>query len=106
MEGVNSLFNVTGGLTPPQTTSTPSGTIDQEGFLTLLVAQLQNQDPLEPLSNEEFVSQLTGFSSLDELRKIKEGMQGLDQLNDIAKILVANLALQQTGVNAANMMNA
>jgi flagellar basal-body rod modification protein FlgD len=46
-------------------------------FLKLLVAQLQNQDPLNPLKNEEFVSQLATFSSLEQLITIKEGVQKL-----------------------------
>ena len=41
-------------------------------FLRLLVAQLSNQDPLEPVENTEFVSQVAQFSSLDELIKIRE----------------------------------
>ena len=41
-------------------------------FLRLLVAQLSNQNPLEPVSNNEFIGQLAQFSSLDELVKIRE----------------------------------
>ncbi|GMV65718.1 MAG: hypothetical protein KJ050_09135 [Candidatus Omnitrophica bacterium] len=100
MPGIDALSNIPGGLMPTETPSTPSSNIDREGFLRLLVAQLQNQDPLEPLTNEEFVQQLTSFSSLDELREIRKGMEGLGELEDISKILQANLALQQTNVNA------
>lgn len=103
MSTVNSVFSVPGGTTPTDTTRTPSSTIDQEGFLRLLVAQLQNQDPMEPLTNEEFVQQLTSFSSLDELREIKEGMEGLGELSDIADLLTASLAFQQTNVNAMSV---
>lgn len=100
MPGIDALSNIPGGLTPTETPRTPSADIDREGFLRLLVAQLQNQDPLEPLTNEEFVQQLTSFSSLDELREIRKGMGGLGELEDISKLLQANLALQQTNVNA------
>ena len=103
MSTIDTTFNVPGGLTPTTTSSTPSNTIDQEGFLSLLIAQIQNQDPLEPLSNEEFVQQLTSFSSLDELREIKEGMAGLAELQDISQILGANLVLQQAAVNASTV---
>lgn len=100
MPTVNPIFSVPGGTTPTETTRTPSSTIDQEGFLRLLVAQLQNQDPLEPLTNEEFVQQLTSFSSLDELREIKDSMEGLGELSEIADLLAASLAFQQTNINA------
>ncbi len=52
------------------------GTLDTQGFLQLLVAQLENQDPLSPMSNEEFAVQLAQFSQLDELIGIREAVQG------------------------------
>lgn len=36
-------------------------------FLTLLVSQLQNQDPLSPTDSNQFVSQLTAYSQLEQL---------------------------------------
>jgi flagellar basal-body rod modification protein FlgD len=36
-------------------------------FLTLLVSQLQNQDPLNPTDSTQFVSQLTSYSQLEQL---------------------------------------
>jgi flagellar basal-body rod modification protein FlgD len=38
----------------------------QEEFLQLLIAQLQNQDPLDPVKNEDFVAELATFSSLEQ----------------------------------------
>lgn len=41
--------------------------LDQTDFLNLLATQLQFQDPLKPMDNQEFASQLTSFSSLNQL---------------------------------------
>ena len=39
-------------------------------YLTLLVTQLKNQDPLEPISNNEMVAQLAQFSQLEQLENM------------------------------------
>ena len=44
-----------------------AATADFESFLTLLTAQLRNQDPLSPLDSTEFVAQLASFSSVEQL---------------------------------------
>lgn len=60
--------------TAPTSSSQTISTTDPLGseltFLTLLVSQLQNQDPLNPTDSNEFVSQLTGFSQLEQLMNI------------------------------------
>lgn len=60
-------------------TKTTSKTADQKDmFMTLLVAQLKNQDPLSPQDGTEFVAQLTQMNSLDQLVSIRES---IDKLN-------------------------
>ena len=44
--------------------------LGKDAFLQLLVCQMQNQDPLEPSSDTEFVSQLAQFSSLEQLQNL------------------------------------
>lgn len=46
-------------------------------FLQLLVAQIQNQDPLNPTDSIQFVSQLVSFSQLEQLLGINQGVQTL-----------------------------
>ena len=52
----------------------PVQTLDKNAFMELLVAQLQNQDPLDPASNEEFVGQLATFSSLEQLENVNDNI--------------------------------
>jgi flagellar basal-body rod modification protein FlgD len=53
----------------------------KEDFLTLLVAQLQNQDPLNPDDPTEFTAQLAQFSSLEQLFSLNESMDNLSEAN-------------------------
>jgi len=46
--------------------------LGRDAFLRLLTLQLQNQDPLDPVKNEDFVAQLAQFSSLEQLTSINE----------------------------------
>ena len=54
-----------------------SAELGQETFLQLLTTQLQNQDPLNPQSNEEFVAQLAQFSSLEQLVGLNSSVDSL-----------------------------
>jgi flagellar basal-body rod modification protein FlgD len=56
-------------------TRTPSNTLGKNDFLTLLVTQMQNQDPLDPMKGTEFASQLAQFSSLEQLTNINTNLQ-------------------------------
>ena len=49
----------------------PTVTTDSDSFLLLLVAQLRGQDPLEPMDNQDFVTQLVQFSSLQNMVELK-----------------------------------
>src|SRR3954454_20115419 len=55
--------------------------LGQEAFLKLLVAQLKNQDPLNPQQNYEFVAQLAQFSSLEQSVGINTRLDQLAQQN-------------------------
>jgi len=48
-------------------------------FLTLLVSQMQNQDPLDPVDSNQFVSQLTEYSQLEQLLGIHTDTTAISQ---------------------------
>lgn len=53
--------------------SSESG-MDKDAFLQLLVAQMKYQDPLEPTSNTEFVTQYAQFSQVEQLQNMASNM--------------------------------
>ncbi len=62
---------------PSSATDPDETSMGKEDFLTLLVAQLQNQDPLNPDDPTEFTAQLAQFSSLEQLFTLNESMDNL-----------------------------
>jgi flagellar basal-body rod modification protein FlgD len=49
----------------------------KQEFMQILVTQLQNQNPLEPLNDKDFIAQMAQLSSLEKLEDINEGMTSL-----------------------------
>jgi flagellar basal-body rod modification protein FlgD len=49
--------------------------VGTDTFLTLLIAQLKSQNPLDPMNPNEFVAQLAQFNSLSQLIEIKQLLQ-------------------------------
>lgn len=76
-------------------TSSLSSEITMENFLTLFVTQLQNQNPLDPTDNTEFMSQLAQFSTLEQAQEQTE------YLSDITSLETASLQLDQISMASA-----
>ena len=72
----NTLSGITGS-SASQETSSASKTMGKEAFLTLLITQLQNQDPLNPADSTEFTAQLAQFSSLEQLSNVNANLESL-----------------------------
>lgn len=76
VSGVNSTADI-----PTTTGTTGTTSLGEDSFLLLLTTQLQNQDPTEPMSNEEFVAQLATFSQLEELQVMSGQLDSLYLVN-------------------------
>ncbi len=60
---------------PP--TAGATAQIDKNAFLKLLVAQLQNQNPLNPADGTTFITQLAGFSQLEQTISMREDIAAI-----------------------------
>lgn len=66
--------------------------LDKEAFLQLLVAQMQYQDPLEPMDNTEYVAQLATFSQLEAIQNMTDRVS-YSMANDlVGKYVILNTA--------------
>lgn len=71
--------------------------VDSDMFLTLLVAEMQNQDPLEPTSNTEWVSQYATFTQVEQMTEMGESMDLLRANSMIGKEVVMKVTSESTG---------
>lgn len=91
-------------LNPQSATATQQNTIDQEDFIKLFLSQLQFQDPLEPVDNREFLSQLAQFSNLEQTRQTSQNTEGLLVMNSSAQALgLLNKTVEIAGQGAATI---
>jgi len=69
-----------------------SDIMGKDSFLQLLVTQLKNQDPLQPMDNTQFVAQLAQFSSLEQVQNLNGLMsQNNDLTLSVHNALMTNL---------------
>ncbi|MCF6154405.1 MAG: hypothetical protein E3K36_03960 [Candidatus Brocadia sp.] len=76
-------------------TSSLSSEISMNNFLTLFVTQLQNQNPLEPTDNSEFMSQLAQFSALEQEQQQTEYLSSMTSI-DTASLQLDQLTMAST----------
>ncbi|MEL7537876.1 MAG: flagellar hook assembly protein FlgD [Pseudomonadota bacterium] len=63
--------------TSPTTETKPRDELGQEEFLELMIAQFQNQDPFEPMTNGDFLAQLAQFSTVSGISDLQGSFDSL-----------------------------
>jgi flagellar basal-body rod modification protein FlgD len=67
--------------------------LDRDAFLKLFTTQLKNQNPLDPMENEAFVSQLAQFSSLEAMTGVRTSMDAMAADSKSEKFLLGSSLL-------------
>ena len=94
-----------GGSKSSSSTGQISGVSANEGtFLTLLVSQLKNQDPLNPTDGTAFVGELAQFSSLEQLMTINQNVASVTKTIDPTDAVSAqSSSSNSSGTSAGNI---
>lgn len=87
VENINSIFSDL-SITNKQNNKDNSQELGQSAFLELMITQMENQSPLDPQDNTDFIAQLAQFSSVESLDKLNNNFQSF------SNNFVANQALQ------------
>jgi flagellar basal-body rod modification protein FlgD len=61
--------------TPNQVNRTTGGTLGKDDFLKLMVAQLQHQDPMNPMQDSDMMGQMASFSTLEQITNMAAANQ-------------------------------
>ena len=75
-----------------QSTQAKSNELGQTAFLELMITQMNNQDPLSPQDNSQFIAQLAQFSSVEGIQRLNESF------DDFAGNFTSNRALQASSL--------
>ncbi len=67
----------------------PSTSLSMQDFLNVLLTQLTYQDPLKPMDNDQFMSQIAQFTALEQTQEMNTGIQ---------QLLANQAALQSVGL--------
>lgn len=60
------------------------GAMGKDEFMTLLITEMQNQDPMDPVDNKEMIAQLAQFSSLEQIQNLNEQFDTFRANNNLA----------------------
>ncbi|TCT26768.1 flagellar basal-body rod modification protein FlgD [Melghiribacillus thermohalophilus] len=61
--------------------------LGKEEFLKILMAQLENQDPLNPMEDKDFIAQMATFSQLEQLMNISNSMEMFNQFQTYRSVV-------------------
>ncbi|MDR3570046.1 MAG: flagellar hook capping FlgD N-terminal domain-containing protein [Syntrophobacteraceae bacterium] len=67
------------GSSTTSSSTNSTNTLNQSDFLTLFTAQLQNQDPTNPMQSYELASQLAQFTTVEQLTQVSSQLNNVDQ---------------------------
>ena len=99
---VNSYTNLANITTTTNTSSTSAvtnatnDTLGKDAFLKLLIAELSNQDPLNPMEDREFISQMATFSSLEQMQNMNKTLETMAEANKFSAVSYVGKAVAFT----------
>jgi len=83
-------------LSNQKTVREPSPQLDKQGFLKILMTQMTQQDPTQPMDSTEMVAQMTQLSSLEQMMNMSNSIEMLVQSQLISPVIEYSHMIGQT----------
>lgn len=68
-------------------TNEPTGDLGKDQFMKILVAQMQNQDPTNPMDDKDFIAQMAQFSTLEQMMNMSKSMDKLVESQMVSPVI-------------------
>ncbi len=91
------VVNSTSSSSTQKAEKSNGSSLDKDAFLQLLVAQMKYQDPLQPTSNTEYISQFATFSSLEEMQNMSSSTDIARASSLVGKEVIMKVTSETTG---------
>lgn len=86
------------------TQTSASSSLGEVDFMKLIIAQMQNQNPLEPQKDSDFMAQMAQFEALNQMKAVAQGMkvlQGVNELSSATSMLGKTVTGKQVNATSA-----
>ena len=74
----------------------PNTQLGKDEFLKILIVQLQNQDPLSPMEDKDFIAQMAQFSALEQMQNMANDFQSLKAMNLVGKMVYGEMDVENS----------
>ncbi len=96
---IDGKFNTGATETYQKENTVGTSNLGKDAFLQLLVTQLQYQDPLNPQTNQEFIAELTQFSTLEEMQNMTGTLTNAQALGLVGKNVILEVG-KSSGISS------
>jgi flagellar basal-body rod modification protein FlgD len=73
-----------------------SSDLGKDAFLKILITQLSNQDPLDPLKDKDFIAQMAQFSTLEQMTNMNKSIEQMVAMNKASAVSYIGRVIEYT----------